>query len=320
MNQIEKSIPATMDFYKARLKKKESVFYKYKKHKDLLLLFLPGFIIMLIFKYAPIGGLAIAFKDYRAVIGIWESQWVGMEHFTRLFTGSEFIKVVRNTLTISVLKLVIGFPMPIILALLLNEVRNQRFKKLVQTLSYLPYFFSWVVLSGIVTMVFSTRGAVNTLLTYFGSQRPVEFFASGWLFILLLIITSIWQSSGWSAVIYIATITGIDEALYEAAKIDGAGRWRRMISITVPCLIPTIITVFILNLGSIMNAGFDQIYNLYNPAVYEVSDILDTYVLRVMQSMDYSMATAAGLFKSVVALVLVLLSNKIANHFGHGIW
>ena len=190
-------------------------------------------------------------------------------------------------------------------------------------MSYLPYFFSWIVLAGIISMLFSTRGPVNVLLMKFGLSKPLEFYADGKLFISLLIISAMWQGTGWSAVIFLASVSGISEDLYEAARIDGAGRWRQTLSITIPCLVPTIVTVFILNLGSVMNAGFDQIYNMYNPVVYDVSDIIDTYVLRRMQGMDYSLSTAAGLFKSVVTFVLMIISNWAVGKMSDnelGIW
>ena len=288
-----------------------------------MLMFLPGLILLIIFKYIPLGGVTLAFKDYVVSDGILGSRWVGMEHFSRLFAGEDFLHVLKNTLVISLLKLILGFPLPIILALLLNEVRSVKFKKTVQTMSYLPYFFSWIVLAGIISMLFSTRGPVNVLLMKFGLSKPLEFYADGKLFISLLIISAMWQGTGWSAVIFLASVSGISEDLYEAARIDGAGRWRQTLSITIPCLVPTIVTVFILNLGSVMNAGFDQIYNMYNPVVYDVSDIIDTYVLRRMQGMDYSLSTAAGLFKSVVTFVLMIISNWAVGKMSDnelGIW
>lgn len=306
-----------------KAKKNNILFGEYKKHADLMLMFLPGLILLIIFKYIPLGGVTLAFKDYVVSDGILGSRWVGMEHFSRLFAGEDFLHVLKNTLVISLLKLILGFPLPIILALLLNEVRSVKFKKTVQTMSYLPYFFSWIVLAGIISMLFSTRGPVNVLLMKFGLSKPLEFYADGKLFISLLIISAMWQGTGWSAVIFLASVSGISEDLYEAARIDGAGRWRQTLSITIPCLVPTIVTVFILNLGSVMNAGFDQIYNMYNPVVYDVSDIIDTYVLRRMQGMDYSLSTAAGLFKSVVTFVLMIISNWAVGKMSDnelGIW
>lgn len=293
------------------------------KHYDLLLMVLPGLLLLLVFRYGPIYGLTIAFKDFTMSNGIWGSAWNGLENFKRLFAGNEFGKVFKNTVVISLIKLLFTLPAPIVLALLLNELKALKVKKVVQTCTYIPYFFSWIVLSGIITSVFSVRGPINLLLSLIGIEKPIEFFGNGTMFILMLVITEIWKSCGWNSILYIATISGIDESLYEAAKIDGANRWRQTLSITIPSIIPTIVTVFILNLGGVLNAGFDQIYNLYNPTVYDVSDIIDTYVLRRMEVMDYSLGTAAGLFKSVISLVLVVLSNWFVNSISNnelGLW
>lgn len=303
--------------------KKLSILSEHIKYWDLMLLFLPGLLLLIIFKYVPMYGILIAFKDYKMLDGVMASPWVGMEHFKRLFQGHDFVNVLRNTIVISFLKMLFGFPAPIILAILLNEVKSSKYKRLVQTFSQLPHFFSWVVLGGIITMVFSSQGPVNELLKIFGMKEGISFFGKTGAFIFLLIFTAVWQSIGWGSIIYLASITGIDETIYEAATIDGAGRWKQIINITVPCLIPTIVTMFILNLGHVMDAGFDQIFNLYNPTVYEVSDILDTYVFRRLQAMDYSFGTAVGLFKSVVGLILVVTTNWVANKISdgeQGIW
>lgn len=291
---------------------------QYQKHRGLMLMFLPGFLLLLVFSYFPLYGILIAFKDFKISTGVWASPWVGLKHFEMLFSDYEFLLALKNTLVISVLKLVIGFPMPIILAILINEIRFIRYKKTLQMFSYLPHFFSWVVLGGMITQMFSATGPVNTLLSYVGFDEPVPFFSDPTMFLVLLIVTAIWQSVGWNSVIYIAAITGVDHSLYEAAEIDGAGKLRQVLSITIPSIAPTIITLFILNLGQVVNAGFDQIYNLYNPVVYEVSDIIDTLVLRKMQTMNYSFGTAVGLFKSVVGLVLILGTNFIVKKLSDG--
>jgi len=304
-------------------KKKTSVIGEHIKYWDLFLLFLPGFILLVLFKYVPMYGILIAFKDYKMMDGVFASPWVGLENFRRLFQGFEFTKVLRNTIVISFLKMIFGFPAPIILAIILNEIRSGTYKRVIQTFSQLPHFFSWVVLGGIITMVFSSQGPVNQLLKLVGFEKGFSFFGNEESFIFLLIFTAIWQSIGWGSIIYLASITGIDETIYEAATIDGAGRWKQIINITIPCLIPTIVTMFILNLGHVMDAGFDQIFNLYNPTVYEVSDILDTYVFRRLQTMDYSFGTAVGLFKSLVGLILVVTTNWFANKISdgeQGIW
>ena len=296
---------------KHKTKKSNNLLNEYIKNSDLMLMFLPGLIALIVFNYIPLYGILIAFKDYKMLDGVIGSQWVGLDNFQRLFSGADFGNVLKNTLVISILKYILGFPAPIMLALLLNEVRAQKFKKTVQTISYLPHFFSWVILGGIVTMLFSTTGPVNEILSYFGVQKPLQFFSNGQLYIILLVVTAIWASVGWGSIVYLAAISGIDESMYEAAYLDGANRLKQTFYITIPTLIPTIVTVGILNLGGILNAGFDQIYNTYNPSVYQVADIIDTYVLRRMQQMDFSLGTAVGLFKSVVGVILIMGTNYI---------
>ena len=285
---------------------------QYKKHYPLVLMIVPGLIALILFNYLPIYGVTIAFKDFKLLEGITGSDWIGMDNFVELFSGNDFLHVLRNTVVISLLKLACGLPAPIILALLLNEVRHTTYKKVIQTFTYMPHFFSWVVLSGIITMIFSTSGPVNAVIQALGGQ-PLSFFGDGGLFIGLVVGTSVWQTVGWGTIIYMAALSGVDDSLYEAAVIDGAGRWKQAIYISIPCILPTIATVFILNLGSVLNAGFDQIYNMYNPTVYEVSDIIDTYVLRRLQEMDYGIGTAADLFKSVVGLMFVLAGNWLTK-------
>ena len=261
----------------------------------------------------PMGGLIIAFQDYKIGKGMLASEWVGWQNFIDVFTGMDFFPILKNTIIISFLKIVCGFPAPIILALFLNEVKNKAFKSTVQTISYLPYFFSWVVLGGIVMMLFSTTGPINHMLKFFGLKESIVFFGDGTFFVIMLVVTNIMQSVGWGAIIYMAAISGVDNSIIEAARIDGAGRLRQVIHVIIPSIIPTIITTLILNMGGILNAGFDQILNLYNPMVYDVADIIDTYVLRKLETMDYSMGTAVGLFKSVVSMIFVLGTNYITK-------
>lgn len=289
----------------------------YKDNWQLMLMFLPGLLTLILFCYYPMYGVLIAFKDFKMLRGITGSEWVGFEHFARLFKDEEFWRVFTNTLRISVLKLVVGFPMPIIFAICLNELRNLKFKKVIQTVTYLPHFFSWVVLGGMMLMIFSTTGPVNKIISSIAGQ-PISFFGEGFWYIVLLLVTSVWQGTGWGAIVYIAAISGIDMSLYEAAMVDGASRWRQTINITLPSILPTIITVFILNVGNIMVAGFDQIYNTFNPMVYSVADVIDTYVLRKLQNMNYDIGTAVGLFKSVISLILVVSTNAIVNKLTDG--
>ncbi len=288
----------------------------------LLLMILPGLSIIFLFHYVPLYGLTIAFKDFRMDAGIFGSQWIGFDHFVRLFSGMDFLRALRNTLLISLLHLLFGFTAPIILALLLNEVRLHWYVRTVQTLTYLPHFFSWVILGGILLMLLSQDGPFHLLLHWSGLD-PISFLTNDTWFIATLVVSHIWQSAGYGSVIYLAALAGIPPTLYEAAVVDGANRWQQVWHITLPSLRPTITVLLILNLGGILNAGFDQIYNLYNPLVYDVADILDTYVLRRLQSLDYSLATAAGLFKSAVGFLLIVLANQFARKVTggeHSIW
>ncbi len=298
------------------------VLTQYRRHKGLLLLVAPGLAFFLVFNYLPMFGLVLAFKEFRLSAGILGSEWSGLENFSRLFGGADFPNALRNTVTISLLRLLFGFFAPIVLALMLNEIRVSWYKRTVQTVTYIPYFLSWVILGGIFLMIFSQSGPVNQISQLFGVS-PIEFLTNDFWFIVVVIVTGIWQAAGYGAVIYLAALAGISPDLYEAAVVDGAGRWKQTLHITIPGLVPTIITLFILNLGHVLNAGFDQIYNMYNPMVYDAADIIDTYVLRRIVLMDFGLATGAGLFKSVVGLLMVVLANSLARRLSggeQGIW
>ena len=297
-------------------------FYGYKKYFSLFVMFMPAIIYFVVFKYVPMYGVTLAFKDYHMGKGILGSEWVGLEHFEKLMRTSTFTRSVRNTIIISFGKLLFGFPAPIILALLLNEVRNMKFKKIVQTISYMPHFLSWVVLAGIFNQFFSpSTGVINHILGWFGID-PIYFLASNDWFRTVLIGTSIWQGVGWGTVVYIAAISGISPEYYEAAECDGATRFQKMFKITLPLLAPTIAVLFILRVGNVLDAGFDQIFNMYSAAVYETGDIIDTYVYRVgMGDMKYDMATAVGLFKNAIGFVLVIITNFVSKKLsGSGVW
>jgi len=287
-----------------------------KRHKGMYLLIFPGFVLLIIFHYLPMYGILLAFKDYNFSEGILGSKWVGLKYFKMIFDDAYFIKSLRNTLIISGLKLFVGFPVPVIFALLLNEVTNMKFKRISQTLSYLPYFVSWVILSGIFLNLFSPEGPINYVRGLFG-QPPVLFFAVPKYFLTLLIVTYIWRDMGWGAIIYLASLTNIDPHLYEAAYIDGAGRWKQTIHITIPSILPVVVIMLILNTGFILSAGFDQIFNLSNPMVMDVAEIIDTYVYRKgLVEMNFSYATAVGFFKSFVGFVLIFITNRIAVALG----
>ena len=308
---MKKSVAVESNVYVAP---KKSIFKEFKKHYALLIMLIPGFIALLIFSYKPMYGVLIAFKDYKFKLGVWGSPWAdnnGMAHFIRMFSGGDFLRVLKNTIVISFLKIICGWPMPIVLALLLNEMRGKVYKRIIQTLTYLPHFFSWVVLGGIFKMLFASIGPVNLILTTLGMNEPVAFFGNNTIFVWLVVLTASWQGLGWGAIIYLAALSGIDESLYEAAYIDGASRWKQTLHISIPSIMGTVTTVFIMNLGGVLNAGFDQIYNMYNVMVYESADILDTYSLRLLQDGRYEVGTALGLFKSLVGLVFVLGSNWI---------
>ena len=314
-----------------RIPKHESAFSRwlrgfagYRKYGALTLMFLPVVIYFFIFKYIPMGGIVIAFKDFIVTKGIFGSEWVGLENFEKAFRLATFRRSITNTLTISGLKLLFGFPAPIILALMLNEVTHLRFKKTVQTISYLPHFLSWVVLAGMFQQLLSpNNGPVNAVLRdVFGVKESIYFLGSNDYFRGTLVATDLWKNVGWSSILYLATIAGIDPTLYEAATVDGATRWQCTRYITIPSLVSTIVIMLILSVGSIMDAGFDQVFNLYNSAVYKTGDIIDTYVYRYgLGEMKYSFATAVGLFKNVIAFVLVLGTNLVARRIsGEGIW
>jgi len=295
---------------------------RYRRHRGLLLMLVPGLLFFLIFSYVPMTGLAIAFKEYRMSLGILQSPWCGLDNFRRLLVGGEFLQALRNTLLISVLRLGFGFFAPVILALLLNEIRVAWYKRTIQTLTYMPFFFSWVILGGILLMLFRTDGPINAVVKLFGGE-PIPFLTSDGWFLFVLVTTGIWQTVGYGAVIYLAALAGINPTLYEAATVDGAGRWQQTWRITLPCLVPTMVVLLILSVGRFLSAGFDQIYNMYNPLVYDSADIIDTYVLRRLTSMDFSVATAAGMFKSVVGMMLIVVTNALARRASggeQGIW
>jgi putative aldouronate transport system permease protein len=280
-----------------------------------------GFLV--IFHYIPLYGVVIAFKDFSFRKGILRSDWNNFYHFVRFFSTPYIYRILRNTIVISLLRLIFGFPAPIIFAILLNELGNLRFKKVVQSLSYLPHFMSWVVLSGILIEILSpSRGLVGFIYSALGRGEAPLLLMKASAFRSILVISGIWQGIGWGSIIYLAALAGIDPFLYEAATVDGAGRFRMAIHITIPSLIPVMTILLILSLGRILNAGFQQIFNLYNPAVYEVADIIDTYVYRVgLLGREYGFAAAAGLFKNVIGFILVFGTNAVIRKFSdYGIW
>lgn len=290
-----------------------------KQGKYLLLMMVVPMGLILVFNYGPMYGLQIAFKDYRILDGIWGSPWVGWKHFERFFTSPVTLRVLRNTIEISMLRLLCGFPIPIILALMINEMKDGVFKRVTQSISYLPHFLSWVVIAAIFFFVLSpSNGIVNRIIVALGG-KSIYFMNDPKWFRVVLIVSSIWQSVGWGSIIYLAALSNVDPALHEAAMVDGASRLQRIWYINVPSIMPVITISLILSMGGIMNAGFDQIFNMYSPRVYDVSDIIDTYVYRAgLVSMEYGFSTAVGLFKSLVGLIMVLTVNSIARRIGQG--
>lgn len=294
----------------------------FRKYWDLYLIMVPGVLFFIVFKYIPMWGVIIAFKDYSAFAGFAASEWVGWEHFIRMFQDNKFHEVFSNTLLISLYKLVWGFPGPIIFALMLNEVRRMFYKRSIQTLAYLPHFLSWVIVGGILVQVLSpSTGVVNEFIQFLGFDSIYFLGDSEW-FRTVIVASDVWKTIGWGAIIYLAALAGIDPQLYEAAKIDGANKWRQLWHITIPTLLPTICILFILNLGNVLDVGFEQIYILLNPLVYDVGDVIETYVYREgITQAQFSYTTAVGLFKSAIALVLVIIVNKIIKKLGQpGIW
>ncbi|MFD0960438.1 ABC transporter permease [Paenibacillus chungangensis] len=289
---------------------------------DLYLMLIPGILFLLLFKYTPMYGIVIAFKDFNIFDGLKASPWVGWMNFERLFSSPDFAVVFRNTLIISFYKIVFLFPLPVVLAILMNEIKNMLFKRSIQTVVYLPHFLSWVIVSGLFIDLLSTDGGiVNRIIVSLGGE-PIRFFMDTDVFRSVLVTSAGWKEVGWSTIIYLASIASIDPQLYEAAKIDGAGRFRQIMHITLPGLIPVIILMFILRLGHILEAGTEQILVMYNSLVYSVADVIGTYVYRIgLGQQDYSFSTAVGLFDSVVGLILILTGNYLSRKFlQRGLW
>ena len=292
------------------------VYYVWKK-KYLYLMLIPAIVYYIIFCYIPMYGVTIAFKDFNPMLGIWKSEWQGFDTFRKLFEMEKFYSVFWNTIRISLIRLVFGFPFPIIIALLLNELRNVRLKKTIQTIIYVPNFISWVVLGGILTSILSMdTGIVNQVIKTLGFE-PIGFLTDEKFFVPTMVVSMIWKTFGWNTIIYLAAMTGVDTQLYEAATVDGANRWQKLINITLPCIRSVIVVVLITRIGSLMQTGFEQIFVLYHPGVYGTADIIDTYVYRMgLQEGKFELATAVGLFKSVINFALVVIANKIARMAG----
>lgn len=275
-------------------------------------LLIPAVVLVFIFSYIPLYGLIIAFQKYNPAMGF-KSPWVGMDNFEYLFRQPNFVRTIWNTFFIAVMKLIGGIIVPVTFALLLNEVRSTKIKRTYQTVVYMPNFLSWVIMAGVMIDILSVDGAVNSVLGMVGIG-PVNFLGDNSIFPWTMILSDIWKTFGFGTVVYLAALTGIDPGLYEAAIVDGARRWKQTIYITLPMLMPTVVLMTILALGNVLNAGFDQIYNLYSPMVYKSGDIIDTYVYRLgIQQAQYSVGTAVGMFKSLVSGVLICISYYLAD-------
>ncbi len=299
-------------------KKKMSFGKRLKKEFPFHLMLLPGLILTFIFKYIPMGGLCIAFQDYSPVYGLFDQYWVGLDNFRYVFSMSTFPRVIYNTMFIAILKIIAGIIVPVSFALLLNEVRQTTYKRTLQTIVYLPHFISWVALAGIFLDVLSMDGVINMALTKLGMD-PVYFLGDEKVFPYTMVVTDVWKTFGWNTIVYLAAITGVDPSLYEAAYLDGAGRVRQTIHVTIPTIMPIVMLMTILSIGNVLRAGFDQIFNLYSPLVYSTGDIIDTFVYRMgILSAQFGPATAVGLFQSLVSFVLIMggywLADKVAGY------
>lgn len=291
------------------------------KNRSVYLIFLPVLIYYILFRYLPMYGATIAFKNYTPFRGISGSEWVGFKHFIRFFSSHYFFRVLRNTFTLSGMQIIFGFPVPILFAILVNELKNLRFKKTVQTMTYLPHFISMVVICGMITAFSATNGIFNDVLALFGTKRE-SLLQQPELFRTIYILSEIWQKAGWESIIYLAALTGIDQTLYEAAGIDGANRFKKILHVTLPGLLPTIVIMLILRIGRVMEIGFEKIILLYNPATYEVADVISSYVYRVgLTDLNWSYSAAVGIFNSVVNLTFLFAANKLSKKYsGSSLW
>ncbi|WP_455500122.1 ABC transporter permease [Gemmiger sp.] len=285
----------------------------FRKNWILYLMALPALIYFIVYCYAPMAGLYIAFTDYKITDGIFSGDWVGLQWFIRFFQGPYFVRLLRNTLLLSLETLVWGFPIPIIFALVLNDIRSKPFKRVAQTVTYLPHFISLIVICGLVIDFTSLDGLFNTIITFFGGE-PIAFLTKPEWFRTVYVASEVWQTFGWNSIIFLAALTSIDIQQFEAARLDGASRVQQMIYISLPSILPTIVTVLLMRVGHLMSIGFEKVFNLYSPATYETADIISTYVYRQgILSANYSSAAAIGLFNSVINLILVVVMNKISR-------
>lgn len=281
---------------------------------ELYLFLVPAVVLVFVFSYVPMYGIQIAFKNYKPVLGIWGSPWVGLKHFTRMFALPKFKLIVGNTFKISLMSIVLGFPFPIILSLILNQLRSERYKRLIQTVTYMPHFISTVVIVGMLTVFLSTKNGIYKYFCDLLGKEPVNLMGSKQLFPWLYVFSGIWQHTGWNTIIYLAALSSIDVGLYEAATIDGANRWQRMVHIDIPSIVPTMVILLILDSGSVLSVGFEKIFLMQNASNEAVSEVISTYTYKMgLQSMQYSFSTAVNLMNTVVNFVMLFVVNIIAR-------
>lgn len=298
---------------------KDTFAYRLKKdwirNRSLYIMVIPVILFYFLFHYRPMYGAVIAFKDYTPALGVASSPWVGFANFTRFFKSVYFARLIKNTILLSVYNLVFGFPAPIILALLLNEVHNKHFKNLTQTVTYLPHFISLIVVTGMLTDFSMTSGLFNDIVAFFGGERS-PLLQNPSLYRTIYVASGIWQQVGWGSIIYLSALAGVDQQLYEAASIDGAGKWKQLIHVTLPGIAPTIITMLIMRMGQLMNMGYEKTILLYNPSTYDTADIISSYIYRVgLLEQDWSYSTAVGLFNSLINFGLLLITNKLSKKY-----
>lgn len=290
----------------------------FKKYWQMYLLLVPVVVYYIMFKYVPMLGLQIAFKDFSFRKGIWGSEWIGLDHFVRFFSSSQSVDIIMNTLILGLQTLVLCFPMPIILALIFNEIRSKKFKKTLQTITYAPHFISTIVVCGmLISMVSPSTGIFNTLLLNLGIiEEPIYVMGSAKYFRPVYVITDIWKDSGWSAILYVSALAAIDESMYEAAEVDGASRWNQLIHITLPSIVPTIITMLILETGKVLSIGFEKVYALQNDLNLSVSEVISTYTYKQgLENLEYDYATSIGLFNAVISFIMLVTVNYLSKKF-----
>ncbi|GAA0292705.1 putative aldouronate transport system permease protein [Gracilibacillus halotolerans] len=305
-------------------KRKKGKFVQYFKQFDLQLMVIPGLLFILVFNYIPMYGVLMSFQDYNIFEGMMKSEWVGLKHFSMFFNDPRFVEIMRNTIVLSLFKILICFPAPILLALMLNEIKNMAFKRTVQTVTYLPHFLSWVIVAGFAMSMLSTdNGSLNMALEKLNIiDEPINFLSKPEYFWTIIVTTNLWKTIGFNSIVFMAAIAGVSPQLYEAASLDGASRFKQMFLVTIPSIMPIIVIFMILEIGNLLNAGFEDLLLLGDAAILRsVSDVIDTYVYRVgIGSARYSYATAIGLFKAVISLGLLTLANYLARRSGNSLW